>query len=77
MTIREIGKKLPRDRKTALPVFSTDTVEEATALMVLHCKLAYFEKRFVLIDFSGNYEDLDGVSKMLEKSYEEMRVRAK
>jgi len=37
VTIRERGSK---DKRHGLPVFSTDTREEAKALIVRHCKLA-------------------------------------
>jgi hypothetical protein len=52
-----------------LPVFSTDTREEAQSLIVRHCKLARDNSGvYHLNEFAGTVEDLSRVTKLFRET---------
>lgn len=82
VTYRDIvaGEKVFNGR--ALPVFSVDTTEEATAIQVRFCRLQYGSHPLMpgkpwykLNEFSGELEDLDRVKTMFAQFHKERKER--
>jgi hypothetical protein len=74
--VRSRGARL---RSGAMPVFSTDTREQATGLQVRHCRLSYDKTRsgagiYRLNEVPVDFDALAGVSDMMRASYEEMLI---
>ena len=65
MTFWRKGKKKPE--KSALPVTSVDSVEEAELIQAHFCRLSYDGKRYVWPNFSGDVNDLWAVSEKIER----------
>lgn len=73
--IRRRGQRMPQG---LLPVFSTDTEEEAKTLRVRHCKLARDgSDLYHLNERPKGIEDLPNVTATLRATYEEMQARRK
>ena len=70
MSIREIGTA-NTEFPDSLPVFSTDTKEQARDLLVLNCKLQY-DGTYCLTTFSGEIEDLNAVGERLSEQHEQL-----
>ena len=71
-TKRKVDDGVP---KTALPVFTVDTLEEASDLQTLACKLSY-DGRFILWPkFSGELADVPKVTERFREMYDAMRKR--
>ena len=65
VTVREQTTK--RRLRDGLPVYSTDTREQATALVVRHCRLARDGSGvYTLNEFDGRVESLPDVSAMFD-----------
>ena len=59
--------------KSALPVYSVDTVAEAEALRTRFCRLGY-DKKHYWTDFPvGDVDALKGVSAKLDLAYRKMK----
>lgn len=58
---------MPWDRKSALPIYSVDTVEEAERLLVLTCKRSYPPESRYFLPFSGKEGDLERAGDYLER----------
>jgi hypothetical protein len=72
--IRRLGGEL----NGALPVYSTDTAEEAEQIRVRHCHLARDGSGlYQLNEFSGDVADLLAVGVMFRVTHEANRKRAK
>jgi len=64
MSFRVKGQKNP-DYPHALAFWSVDTEEQARAIIVTHCRLAYDNKTHFLPDFSGEVDDVLTLSETL------------
>lgn len=69
VSIRERGSK---DKRRGLPVFSTDTREQAKALIVRHCRLARDGSGlYRLNDPPKDVDDLGRITELFRETYEE------
>jgi hypothetical protein len=60
----------------ALPVYSTDTRQEADDIIIRKCPLGY-EGRYLWPNFSGNVDDLDLVSREMATIHKWQQARKK
>lgn len=63
--------------KYALPVYSTDTREEADMIVVRNCSLAYDNERYIWPGVSGDVGVLDGISEQMAMTHAEQEARRK
>lgn len=85
VSIRDKRTRQPVFNGVALPVFSVDTVKEATAMQVRFCRLQYVKHPhpkgpnpwFRLTTFSGEVEDLERVAREFRAFYAVLKKRSR
>ena len=65
MTFWQKGKRKPQ--RSALPVASVTTREDARRVQTHFCRLSYDGKWYIWTNFSGRVEDLEEVSQRIEE----------
>ena len=73
------GPDNKKEHPSALPVFTTDTVEEAESLQILFCSLAYrgeLKGRYIVQSVNqsgGQIEALFALQKQMVKAYKKLK----
>ncbi len=70
-----IRRKGSGDKRIGLPVFSTDTEEQAMSIQARHCRRARDGSgRYTLNAFSGDVDDLTRVAEMFRETWGQMQA---
>jgi hypothetical protein len=74
-TLHVRGARAPRGSRApgSLPVFSTDTFDEAKALLVRFCKLSPHGEGYIAPGFDGNLNELEAFGDKLRAEYKRMK----
>ena len=72
LTLRREGESLEAE---ALPIYSTDTEEQARNLQAMFCRLMY-NGQYVLKDFKGTLSDMDRMSEVFAAEEDKINVKA-